>query len=102
MDYVQIVYLVLALATYPVFRMLVSIRDGLENTHAAMFMTWACAVYPHHGEPYAEVQSLAPFLLLKTIGQIWQVTEVLLITTERILQVSPHAYTILWVFEVPH
>ena len=100
MAFLDILYLALAIAVYPVFRCLVCANYYLEMCHWTLFDTFAVPVYPHHGEPYAAVGSVLPYLMMKIIGNIWQVVEAFLISTE--MDLSPHAHTVLWVFPVSH
>ena len=102
MAILDILYLALAIAVYPGFRCLVCAKEFLEMSHWTIFDTFTVTVYPHHGEPWHEVTSFWPHLMLKTIEIIWQVLDILLVSTELVLNLSPYAHTVLWIFPVSH
>ena len=102
MAILDILYLALAIAVYPGFRCLVCARYYLEMIHWYHFDTFACCVYPHNGEPHAEVSSRYAYLMLKIIVNNWRVVEFFLISIELVMDLSPHAHLVLWIFPVSH
>ena len=102
MAILDILYLALAIAVYPGFRCLVCARYYLEIIHWWHFDSFACCVYPHHGEPHAEVSNDYAYIMLKIIGKTWEVVEFFLISTELVMCQSPHAQRALWIFPISH
>lgn len=97
-----ILYLALAIALYPAFRCLVVVRYYLEMVHWYFFDKYAIAIYPHHGEPFAGYNSLPVLVTQEFTGKMHQVVEDILIWTELLMNLSPHAHTVLWIFPVSH
>ena len=97
-----LLFLAFCIALYPAFRCLVAVRHHLEMVHWYFFHEYAIAIYPHHGEPFAGYDSLPVFVTQEFTGKMHQVVEDILIWTELLMNLSPHAHTVLWIFPVSH
>ena len=96
------VRLFMAIAIYPIFRCLLSLRHDIEMLQWTMLDTFAFPNYPHEGEPYAEVPNRFFYYLIMINEVIWRSTDGLLRVCESIIDYSLHAHTVLWLFPVSH